>query len=202
MKYLSTHTSVRSFYLISFVLIPSLTIAQATARTYSFKEVGMTLTLPPEFKTIDSAKNADMNKAGQKLMKEATDINVDMSSTKTLITAMKGTYNYISSTVTPFDSRKNGSYRKTNKMVKNALYKTFSDKIPTAKIDSSTTTITIDGLVFDKFRINIILGEKMTMHMFLLSRYYKVYDFGITYLYVDDVTKAQIEAILKSCKFH
>jgi hypothetical protein len=202
MKYLSTHTSVRSFYLISFVLIPSLTIAQATARTYSFKEVGMTLTLPPEFKTIDSAKNADMNKAGQKLMKEATDINVDMSSTKTLITAMKGTYNYISSTVTPFDSRKNGSYRKTNKMVKNALYKTFSDKIPTAKIDSSTTTITIDGLVFDKFRINIILGEKMTMHMFLLSRYYKGYDFGITYLYVDDVTKAQIEAILKSCKFH
>jgi len=48
-----------------------------------------------------------------------------------------------------------------------------------------------------KIRVN----EKMTMNMFMLAKFYKGYDLGIAYLYLDDVTKNQIQGILESCKF-
>jgi len=37
--------------------------------------------------------------------------------------------------------------------------------------------------------------------MLLLSRLYKGYDFGMNYLYTDDVSKTQPESILSSSKF-
>ena len=70
MKYLRMSVFLRGFYLIAFTLIPGIIFAQDTARTYSFSEVGLTLTLPPEFKTIDSAKNANLSKTGLKAMEE------------------------------------------------------------------------------------------------------------------------------------
>jgi hypothetical protein len=201
MKYKRMLALTRPFYLISFILIPRLIIAQDTARTYTFKEVGMTLTLPPEFKTLDSSKNANINKAGAKMMEESNDINVDYSTAKTLITAIKSPFSYFTSTITPFDPKKDGDYTESSNTIKKVIYKTFSDKTPNAKIDTLTTTTAIDGLQFDKFQVSASMNGKTLFNIFLLSKYYKGYDFGIRYLYVDDSTKKLIDEILNSCKF-
>ncbi len=39
------------------------------------------------------------------------------------------------------------------------------------------------------------------MTMIILSKLYKGYDFGITYLYLDDETKMEIEKMLSESKF-
>ena len=159
------------------------------------------MTLPPDFKIIDSSKNASLNERGRKAMEDANDINVDVSTTRTLISAMKAPLNYFSSTITPFDPKKDGNYSATNKKVKDVVYKTFLEKIPNGQMDTSSANITIDGLGFDKFQVVETLNGKTLFHMVLLSKYYKGYDFGISYLYMDDATGEQIETILKTCKF-
>jgi hypothetical protein len=141
-----------------------------------------------------------MNERGKKAMDEANNTNIDASTTKTLITAMKGN-NYFSSTLTPFDPKKDGDYAAANLQVKDMLFKTFSGKMPDATIDSSSTSVVLDGLQFDKFHIGIMMDHKTIFHMFLLTRLYRGYDFGISYLYIDDVTKGEIESILASSRF-
>lgn len=176
--------------------------AQQIGKIYFFKEIGWTITLPSDFKTLDSIEDAERNERGLKAIEESNEIKADITELKTLIAASKNVYNYFNSTITPFDPKKDGDYDSSSKTVKDMVYKTFLDKMPTAKIDSVTTSEVIDGLLFDKFHVTIIIKENFIMNMFLLSKYYKGYDFGISYLYLDEKTKEQIETMLKTSKFN
>jgi len=182
-----------------FVITPI--CAQQTDKIYFFKEIGWTITLPSDFKALDSIENAKKNERGLKAIEESNEIKADITELKTLIAASKDTYNYFNSTITPFDPKVDGPYDSTNKIVKDMVYKTFLDNMPNAKIDSVTTEETIDGLFFDKFHVTITIKENFILNMFLLSKYYKGYDFGISYLYLDVKTKEQIETMLKNSKF-
>lgn len=170
-------------------------------RHFTFKEVGWTITLPPDFDIIDSAGNETMNSKGKKAMEESNDIKIDISEMKTLISALKNKYNYFNATITPYDVKKEGDYGEAGRAVKNMLYKTFADKMPDAKIDSSSSTTFIDGLSFDKFRIVLKVDDKLLFNMILLSKLYKKFDFGISYLYLDESTKLEMENILSTSKF-
>jgi hypothetical protein len=192
---------IPSLCLIGLLLIPRLSPAQQAGTTYIFKAVGWTMTLPPEFKIVDSAKNANLKETGRKIIADANNINLDISSTRILIAAMKAPRNSFSAAIIPFDPKKDGPYSAVRRRVKEVLYKTFVEKIPDGKIDSSSTNITIDGLAFYKFQVVGTLKGKTLFHMVLLSKDYKGYDFGISYLYVDDATRDQVETILRTCKF-
>ena len=159
------------------------------------------MTLPSDFKVVDSAKSADLKEAGRKIIGDANNINLDISSTRILIEAMKAPRNSFSAAITPYDPKKDGPYSAVRRRVKEVLYKTYVEKIPDGKIDSSSTNITIDGLAFDKFQVVGALKGKTLFHMVLLSKYYKSYDFGIGYLYMDDATRDQVETMLSTCKF-
>jgi hypothetical protein len=190
---------IRNCCLICLTLIVGCSSAQQAGNQYAFKEVGWSLTLPPQFSVIDSSKTAALNQRGKKLIEESNDIKADFSGTKTLITAMKGN-NYFNSTITPFGP-KDGDYNTSCKKVKDLIFNTFVNKIPNAKIDSSSTAETVGGLEFDKFHIVITMHDKVLFNMFLLSKLYKGFDFGISYLYLDEISKGQIESILNSSRF-
>lgn len=202
----------RTYCIIFLMLISGLVVGQqatsqhATSQResvqYTFKEIGWTMTIPADFKIIDSAKNAAINKIGKKAMEDANNIEADITTTRTLISARKDASNYFSSTITLFDPKKDGDYAAANKMVKDMVYKTFLDKMPNVQMDSSSNSITLDGLEFDKFHISIKMSDKIVLNMFILSKYYKGYDFGISYLYGDETSKEQIESILSSSRFH
>jgi hypothetical protein len=72
--------------------------------------------------------------------------------------------------------------------------------MPDAKLDSSSTKITIDGLEFDKFSV-LIKVKDLTLTVVLIGKLYKGYDFGISYLYMDEQTRDQIEASIRNSKF-
>src|SRR5205085_795185 len=82
--------------------------AQETGKEYFFKEIGWTITLPQDFKTLDSSENERINKRGLKAIEESNEITADIIQLKTLIAASKDVYNYFNSTIRRFDPDKEG----------------------------------------------------------------------------------------------
>ena len=192
---------MRILIIILASLIFQSSYSQEAGTKYTFKQVGWTIILPFDFTVMDSVDDAKMNESGKKSMEDANGITADISQTKTLISAKKNTYNYFNSTITPFDPQIDGDYEISVKYVKDIVYKTYFDKMTDAKIDSSTTNVTIDGLSFDQFQVTVHVRDKLLFDMFILSKFYKGYSFGITYLCLDVATKQQIESMLRTSKF-
>jgi hypothetical protein len=185
---------------VIFLLVFGQCSGQAGGVKHSFKEVGWTVTIPTDFKTIDSAAIAALNEKGKKALDDANKVKTDISGTTTLITAMKGN-NYFSGTLTAFTPKGNGDYAAAFDKVKDMLYATFVAKMPGAKLDTSSTTVVLDGLKFAKFYIGLTRGGKRVFKMFVLGKNYRGYDFSITYMYLDDVAKGEIESMLASSRF-
>ena len=193
---------MRTFIITSFILLLTKgLLSQQSEKKYSFRQVSWTITLPDDFTVVDSADDSGRKERGKKAIEDANGIKADVSTTTTLISATKNTYNYFNSTITPFDITIDESYLSNNKELKNMVYKTMSEKMPDGKIDSISTTQTIDGLTFDKYSLTINIPGKVSFSMILLTKLYKGYDFGITYLYLDDKTREQIDTMLKNSKF-
>lgn len=176
--------------------------SQQSDKKYSFRQVSWAITLPDDFTIVDSADESASMERGKKAIEEANNIKADFSTTTTLISAIKDTYNYFNATITPFDSKKDGNYLNNNRELKKMVYKTFSEKMPNGKIDSVTTTQKIDGLTFDKYSLTINISGKASFSMVILTKLYKGYDFGITYVYLDDKIREQIETMLENSKFN
>ena len=188
--------------IICLLLITLTTQAQAqdSTKRYTFKEIGWTITIPDEFTEMDQTESRKKVEQGKKLIEESNDIVADISALRTLFTATKNTFQYFSSTLEPFDSKKDGDYKTASKKVKDLTFTTLKDKMPDAQLDSATERLTIDGLVFDKFIITVKIKD-LTMTMVLIGKLYKGYDFGISYLYLDEKTREQIEAAIRNSKF-
>jgi len=156
--------------------------------------------MPANFELVDDSVQNKLNKHGAKMIEEVNGVDINLSETKNLFSAHNGS-NIIYSTITPFNVKKDGSYSKANRQVKAMLYKTFVEKIPKAQIDSSTSTVTIDEQLFEKFTIEISDHKRHIMTMCLIYKLYRGYDFGITYLYMNDWAQMAIEKAIFESKF-
>jgi hypothetical protein len=112
----------------------------------------------------------------------------------------KETFNTFYSTIEPLNIQPD-QFDSVVNHVKDVLYNTFVKQIPNAKMDSSSSGSDVNGLSFDKFVVVIAINNSLTMHMVLLSKFYKGYDFGICYISVNDKIKAQIESSIASSTF-
>lgn len=187
--------------IISFaVLIFSFSCSERHVQ-YVLSDIALTLEIPASFKVLNAEQMNALNKKGLKLVEDVNHMSVDSVQTKTLITARKNESNYFSVAITPYSVQTDGPYLETVKQVNDLLYNTLHNKIPDAKIDTIKSKKIIGGYEFKEFHMIIPIKEKITMHLFLLSKYYQGYDLGISYVYMDGVTKKQMETILESCKF-
>jgi hypothetical protein len=192
---------MRTFTIICTLLVFTSSFSQQSDMKYTFREVGWTLVLPADFKVVDSAENAVMAERAKRIIEEANDIKPDFFQTRILISATKNTNNYFSSTIEFFNAEKDGEFDISNQITKDILYKSFSRRIPDAKIDSISTSENVAGLSFEKFHLTITIKDKILFNLCILSKYYQGYDFSITYQYMDDKTKEQIETMLNNSKF-
>ncbi len=176
--------------------------SQDATRMFYFESVNWELTMPGDFKLNDSAKNVEMQDRGVQFMEKANDIEVgDLSDLITLVSAYKGRFEYFNSTIRKFDRATEGDYDSLGGVVNKVIYNTFLKKLSDAIIDTSSTKMSVDGLVFRKFQLSIIIRQKELFTMVILSKLYKGFDFGITYLYMNAETKNEIENMLKHSKF-
>lgn len=172
-----------------------------TGKAYTFPQIGWSFVLPADFEPMDSTTASAASQRGTKAIEDASGITADVSKTETLLSATKNSYNYFNATITPFNPAKDGDFSVVNKSMKDVVYTTFAGQMSDAVIDSSSSTVTLDGLGFDKFRVTITVQGKTLFNMFLLSKFYKGYDVGVAYLYLDNDTKQEIETLLSNSKF-
>ena len=192
---------MRFFSTLFFSILYFAATAQTENRIYTFKQIGWTIQLPADFDVMDSIDNLVHMEKGLKAIEDVTDVTADISKTITLISATKNTYNYFNATIEPFDDTDGISWETSNQNLKEILYITFADKMSEATIDTLAGKQIIDGVSFDKYHIIIKQNGKTIFNMLLLSKLYKGFDFGISYLYLDDRTRAQIESMLEQSKF-
>jgi hypothetical protein len=191
---------MKSLFSIVLFLYTLPCLSQDSTRTVFVKEVKWSITMPENFELVEDSAQDNLNKKGAKLMGEANGVDINPSQTKNLFSTHNGN-NILYSTITPFDVNKDGSYKKANIQLKEMLYKTFIEKVPKAKVDSSTSTVTIDELVFEKFTIQISLNGRHLITMCVLYKLYRGYDFGVTYLYMNDWAQMAIEKVIFASKF-
>ena len=191
---------MKALFILFSLIIYKGSNAQDSTRKYFFKEVSWSINLPSDFTKIDSVEDAARNKRGEKAIEKTIKEDVDVSATSTLISAKKS-FNYFNATITPYDPKIDGNYEKLSQELKDIMHATMVQNISNARIDSSSSKTTIDGLVFNKFTITISIQGTEPFDMILLYRLYKGYDFGITYLYLDKKTKEQIENMLLNSRF-
>jgi len=192
---------MRILIIMSFVFISGASFGQPTGKPFFFSEVGWSLVIPADFIIMNSHDDSLKNEQGRKLIEKSTDVIADYSETKTLVSASRDQFNYFNATVTPFDRITDGDYETANQEVKDILVKTFQDQMPGGKIDTFHTSVIIDGIEFDKFHLTVSLNEKLLVSMVLLSKLYKGYDFGISYVYMNQQAKEDIELMLEKSRF-
>ena len=184
------------------LLVFNFSNSQETERKLYFKEVDWAITLPENFEKIDSLDNLKRMQRGAAVIEEANNVNADISSTVTLVSATKNKFNYFNATITPFDQKKDGSWKEANQGLKDMIYKGLVGSMKNAKLDSTSSIAFIDGIQFDKFHIAVVLNNDLRFNMYLLSRLYRGYDFGISYLSLDDKTLKDVESTLNKSKFY
>ncbi len=192
---------MRLFSVLLLTICFSSVNSQSESRVYNFKQIGWSLRLPADFDVMDSAANLAHMQKGLRAIEDVTDVTADISKTITLISATKDKFNYFNATIEPFDDSDGISWESANQALKEVLYATFTEKMSDAVIDTSSGKQIIDGVSFDRYHITISLDGKSIFNMLLLSKLYKGFDFGISYLYLDERTRDQIESMLRESKF-
>jgi len=191
---------MRTFIIIFIVFVTTNSFAQKEEAKFFCKEVGWTVVFPNGF-AFDSAFGEQMMKDGIKAVEETNNVKANITQTKILFNVFKNKWNNINATITFFDSSKQGNYKTFRQGANDALYKSYLDGIPDSKIDSIDAILTIAGLTFDSFHLTVYKREKLLFDTYLLSKFYKDYDFTISYLYIDSKIKAEVEAMLRNSKF-
>jgi hypothetical protein len=166
-----------------------------------FRQIGLFLELPAEFKIINRQENDQETQMGLNIIEEETNIPLDIQDLTTLFAASKDPFSYVSATITKFDSTDTVPYSETNQKVKDVIYSIFTNKITARKIDSATSTIIIDSMLFEKFDIIIELDSNVYVNAILISRLHKGYNLGISLVYVNEKTKQQMDSIVESIRF-
>lgn len=187
--------------LITILLFTAITSqAQQKDSTCYIKQVGWTFTIPAGYKLMSVENQTAMLERGKKTFEKTLNEQMDLSELTTLFTFTKG-FNHFSATIKPYYTKKDGNYKQTQQGVSYLTFETLKQNMPNAQLDSATTDVSIDGLVFNQFTIAVSIKEKVLYSMVILSAYYKKYDFGITYLYMTEAVKKEIEELLQNSSF-
>ena len=197
---MNTKRFMKKILLLLFACAFFTSYAQEKGTKFYFREIGWKVILPNTFITATEEENKNNMQRGVNLIENANDVDLeDLRELKDLISATKGD-NYINATIRPYDVAVDGDYTEANDSMKVIIYRTFL-AIPGATLDTSSSKVLIDNLNFEKFAINISINGEPFMTMIMLFKLYKGYDFGITYLYLDEKTKLEIEKMLTESKF-
>jgi len=174
--------------------------AQKDADQYVLGQIGWTFSLPPNFTILSATDIALVNARGKKAIEKVIGQSVDVSGTKTLVSAKKDNLNYFNCTVAAFDPAKDGNWNAANADIKRIVFDAFKKEMPGNTIDSATTQTTIDGVPFQKFTVNIVVRTSRLTSI-LYSKLYRGYNLGITTTFADPRVGRDFEYMMEHSTF-
>jgi hypothetical protein len=122
---------------------------------------------------------------------------------KPLFTIRQGQFNIFGSTLNPYDSSMFETWQQSYAASKLMMMDLFKQQGPDLKVaDTSSSTQTIDGLVFEKFYIKTVYpSQNLTMNTYWFCRKHDKYDFSINISYTDENIGKKYLDIVKNSKF-
>lgn len=156
--------------------------------------------MPQDFALYDFI-NESRNMQQASGMDEEYDETLDPFASQTMLVAIKDRFNYFNITISPFDPDEDGPWEANMQSWKSQAYRNMAKLVGFEKLDTASSFAYIDGIAFTKFQIAVRLDDKTRFDMVLLSRWYKGYDFCISYLNLNEESKKQIETMLFSSRF-
>ena len=170
-------------------------------RTYTFNEIGWTITLPNDFEVEDSITFKKRQKEGIEMLERSTHLDISSKQSTTLISDQKDAENIFTATLARATEPNEHYWDSINNNVIKLFYKTMVDQAPNLKLDSSRTITVIDGVKFKEFDIVLKMDGKLRIHSTMLWKFYKGYTFSITYLYNEESTGDKIRRMLRESHF-
>jgi hypothetical protein len=143
-----------------------------------------TITIPAGFDTVSSADWTKMQNRGADAIEKTYDTKVE-NNAKTLFVFRNDQVNYFESNYQPFDSTQDGNYLESFREVNKMIFGTFEAQMKDAKLDSASSIQTINGLVFQTFKIDITLPNKMVLKMLMYSRLFGKNEFTVNIMTLD-----------------
>lgn len=140
--------------------------------------------IPEGFETVPAEQWMKMQNKGAGAVEKTYDVTVE-NRAKTIFAFRSDQFNYFESNYQPFDTAADGNYLESFRQVNNMLYGTFEAQMPQAKLDSASSQETIDGKLFQVYKITITIPGKIVIEFWMYSRLFGKREFTVNIMTVD-----------------
>ena len=169
--------------------------------TIHFKELGLTIQLPSDYKIADTTVLAEVTKDTKKTYNEVMKKDVNISFIKNLIIARKDGVSFFALDYNTSPKITKDNWKQVNKSDKVVWLRTFDRDFET-KADTSNSIVIIDNVKFLKYQLKYVADDKLIIYMIYLTTFYKDHYIGINYFYGDNSKNGEeLENMLKTSKF-
>lgn len=182
------------------VALPSCNAQTAESNTIYNKDFKWTIAIPKEFENVSAEEWQRLQNKGVNAMEKTMGQEI-VNQSKTIFVFKNDQYNYLDANYQPFDEAKDGNYLESWKATNAVVYETLKSQMPKAKIEKSSATEKIDGLVFQTFTVKVEFPNKMVMHLMLYNRLFGKKELTVSITYIDTAKGEKILAAWRNSKF-
>ncbi len=165
----------------------------------TFSDFKWTVTIPEGLLPMNVESWNELKSKGQATIENTFDEDLENQAI-TIFVYQSGQGNTYEANWQSFDSKIDGDYLESVKKVNEILYKTFKTQLPaTVKLDSTSSVQNVSGLDFQRFDLNIVLSEKLTLKTIGFSRLFDDKEFTVNITYLDEkIGQKLLESFLNS----
>jgi hypothetical protein len=173
---------------------------KSSSKEFFSKEFNWTIQIPEGFEPVSAEEWKKMQNRGLEAIEKTYDTEVE-NMAKTIFVVKNGLFNYFEANYQPFNKEKDGDYLESFKEVNSIVYGTFEAQMPNAKLDSASSQETIDGKVFQTFKVTITVPNIIVMEFLMYSRLFGDKEFTVNSLTVDKEKRRVLLEAWRSSKF-
>jgi hypothetical protein len=186
-------------FLITFSLLQNGT-GQVKSREIVNKDFNWRIEIPEGFESVSAEEWTKMQNRGADAIEKTHDVKVE-NNAKTIFVFKSDQFHYFESNYQPFDSKTDGNYLENVKDVNQLLYSTFEAQMPGARLDSVSSQETIDGKVFQVFKILVSIPDKITIELLMYNRLFGNREFTVNIMTVNKEKQRVLLNAWRNSKF-
>lgn len=188
--------------IISVVLFSLACQGQSTAGEFYSKEFKWKLAVPAGFVKQTTSQFGSMQSTGTKMLEKSLDTKLVDYPTEQVCSYKYQNVNYFEVNKHIFNKTVYGDFPNSIKSVEDAFYTGFRNQVPGRfKIDTIRSTETVDGLIFQNFKLRVSADNKVVASMDFYSRQFGKQIFSVVIVYADKASGDTMLAAWRGSKF-
>ena len=187
-------------FLVTILLLFQNCSGQKTDTKFYDKDFKWSIQIPKDFAKVSAKEWAEKQQSGENALEKTTGEEV-INEAKTIFVFKTDDMNYFEANYQPFDINIDGDYRENNRNVNHALYQTFRDNMPNARIDTLSSTEKIDSLFFYKYETKIYLPNNQILDIIMYSKLFDKKEFTVNIMFTDPKCGKEMIDAWKNSKF-